>query len=271
MTFTETLFGRKNTIRTYASLFKTHIEPIVNENSCKGWTEFDTQNIIKKWEINGLSRNTQTSLLRVLSKFIQYNSGPKIDTSKYIRLLSRSEQQKDITVLNINQSKKLMSNCAKHDPEFYPILLLALHAGLRRGEVYGLKCKDIDYIKMRVKVERSYDGPTKNGKTRFVPMSNHLADAVTKWALNKKTSDRLFKLEDPNPRLKNLCTISELPRINFHALRHTYATLALESGVSPKKVQKWLGHAALTTTLNIYWGINNYEEESLDFLPGGNG
>jgi integrase len=47
----------------------------------------------------------------------------------------------------------------------------------------------------------------------------------------------------------------------FHTLRHTFATLALEAGRSPKLVSTTLGHASLATTLNIYW---NSSGESLD-------
>lgn len=270
MNFTDSFYGRENTIRTYTSLFRKHIEPYVQMSSCPTWSELNTLEIIKDWDGRGLSRNTQTSLLRVLAKFVTFHGGPKIETARFMRLLNRSKQQKEITVLNKREAHKLMVTCEQMNPRFYPILLLALHAGLRRGEVYGLQSGDLDLIKMKIRVERSYDGPTKNGRTRYVPMSKHLAYCMTQWCFNLNFNSRLFKLEDPNPVLRRVCRQAGVPVIHFHALRHTYATLALESGTSHRKVQEWLGHSSLTTTLNTYWGVINNGDESLDFLPGGN-
>lgn len=267
--FIDTFFGRPNTIKAYRSLFRTHIEPAASAARCANWSEADTYNIISMWERRGLASSTQATLLRLLARFVKFNEGPTIDTQRFSRTIQRKDQQKEVTILNQTEATQLMQLCAKRDTQFYPVLLMALHAGLRRGEVYGLTYEDIDYLKGRVRVARSYDGPTKNGKTRYVPLSTELGEAVNRWAFSKRLGDKLFKLEDPNPRLRGLCCRAGVPLINFHALRHTFATLALEAKTSHRKVQEWLGHASLTTTLNIYWGVINNGEESLDFLPGG--
>ena len=265
--FEDTFFGRPNTVSTYKSLYRKHIAGI--RTPCEVWDESNTLNMLASWERRGLSSSTQSTLLRLLSRFVQFYGGPAIDTARFARTLSRKDQQREITVLNQEEATRLMKVCAKRDTRFYPVLLMALHAGLRRGEVYGLTFADIDYLKGRVRVARSYDGPTKSGQTRYVPLSAELMEAVNRWAFSKHLGDKLFKLENPNPRLRRLCREAEVPEINFHALRHTFATLALEAKTSPRKVQKWLGHASLTTTLNIYWGVINSGEESMDFLPGG--
>lgn len=270
MNFEDTFFGRENTVRTYTSLYRNHIAPVADVERCPSWAEPDTLAMIRHWEESGMGHSAQSTLLRVLSRFVEFHNGPKIDTPRYVRLLKRSEQQEEITTLTESQASLLMETCQATDRKFYPVLLMALHAGLRRGEVYGLTYEDIDYLKGRIRVARSYDGPTKSGKTRYVPLSSQLGEAVNDWAFSKTLGERLFKMEDPNPRLRRLCKRAGLPRIHFHTLRHTYATLALESGTSHRKVQEWLGHASLTTTLNIYWGVINDGEESLDFLPGGN-
>ena len=270
MNFEDTFYGRENTIRTYKSLYRRHIKPTVSAASCAAWTEADTLGAIHRWEDEGMGHSSQCTLLRVLSKFIEFNDGEKIDTPRYVKLIKRSEQQEEITTLTQGQAEALMEGCRAMDPEFYPVLLLGLHAGLRRGEVYGTTLEDIDYLKGRIRVAHSYDGPTKSGKTRYVPLSVELATTLNQWALNRTLGDKLFKVSDPNPRLRSLCATAGLPRIHFHTLRHTYATLALEAGTSHRKVQEWLGHASLTTTLNIYWGIIDDGEEALSFLPGGN-
>jgi integrase len=266
--FEDTFFGRANTIQTYKSLYRRHIEPAVVPRRCADWDESDTLNMLSMWSRAELASSTQATLLRLLGRFVKFNNGPTIDTQRFSRTIQRKDQQKEITVLNQDQASRLMKVCARRDTRFYPVLMMALHAGLRRGEVYGLTFEDIDYLKGRVRVAHSYDGPTKSGKTRYVPLSTELGEAVNRWAFSKTLGDKLFKIENPNPKLRRLCREAGIPQINFHALRHTYATLALEAGTSHRKVQEWLGHASLTTTLNIYWGVINSGEESLDFLPG---
>jgi len=50
-----------------------------------------------------------------------------------------------------------------------------------------------------------------------------------------------------------LCRKHKLPVLSFHDLRHTFSTILLERGVSPKWVSQQLGHAKLSTTLDVYW------------------
>lgn len=268
MDFLDTLYGRPNTIQTYTSLFNHHIKPDVSPDECSSWTDSDTVGALRHWERKGLSKQTQTALLRLLSKFVQFNGGEKINTTPFVRTISRSEQMSEIEVLSARQASKLMRTCKLQMPDFYLKLLLGLHGGLRRGEVYGLQSNDIDLLRGKLRIERSYNGPTKNGKTRYIPLSDELINHLTEH-VRPGSNDRLFKLEDPNPKLRRLCKLAGLKPITFHGLRHTFATLALEANESPKQVQTWLGHSTLTTTLNIYWGVIKDSEAAMDFLPEG--
>ena len=222
------------------------------------------------WEKKKLGRTTKMTLLRLLARYVKFMGGPKVETQKFIRTLERSEQQKEVVTLSGEQASRLMAETRRLEPRFYPVLLLALHGGLRRGEIFGLRCSDVDMLHGKIKVAHSYDGPTKNGKSRIVPMSDELAKALTgaRDLMLREPDSKIFEQFDPNPVLRRLCAHSKVPVIKFHDLRHTFASLALTGGVNPKQVQTWLGHSSVVTTLSIYWNLTT-EAADLGFLPGG--
>lgn len=267
MNFEDTFFGRPNTVKCYRSLYRAHIKPHVKNADTVNWNEQMTLFMLDRWD--GLSRRTKITLIRLLSRYVQFSGGKPFETGKIVRGLERSEQAEEVHALNKDEAQRLMESCKRLEPRFYPVLLLGMHAGLRRGEVFGLKGEDLDVLKGRIRVARSYTGPTKNGKTRYVPMSAELSLALfgERDLMIRDPSAFIFEQFDPNPILRRLCAHAGLRKIRFHDLRHTFATLALESpDVSPKQVQTWLGHSSLTTTLGVYW---NYLEEkcSMEFLP----
>ena len=99
-------------------------------------------------------------------------------------------------------------------------------------------------------------------------MSAELSRALTgaRNLLLRDPTEKVFEQFDPNPILRRMCVHAQVPRIRFHDLRHTFASLALTNGVNAKQVASWLGHSSVVTTLEIYWNLTS-EEAALDFLP----
>ena len=271
MNFEDTFIGRPNTKQTYKSLLNKHIKTLIKETHCKSFNKDHMITCLRQWEINGLSVSTRQTLLRLTKNYVKFYGGPDIKIKHLLQNLERSEQQKEITVLSKTEAELLMRTCHRLEPKFYPILLLALHAGLRRGEIFGLLCGDIDLFKNKIRVAHSYTGPTKNGKTRYVPMSDELSKEMLKARnlLMRPVNTKIFEIMNPNPILRRLCAHAGLQMIRFHDLRHTFASLALEKGISPKQVANWLGHSNVNTTLSLYWHLNKDETDINSFLPGG--
>lgn len=267
MNFESTFYGRPNTIKTYLSLFNKHIY-LPGFYDWAEWGDSHTAMMLDTWKSRNLSRSTKMTLMRILGRYVKFMGGPDLDTQKIIKSLERSEQQTEVTTLSDTEAKKLMETTKETDPKFYPVLLLALHAGLRRGEIFGLRCGDIDMLQGKIKISHSYNGPTKNGKSRTVPMSAELTKTLTaaRNLMLRDPNTVIFERFDPNPTLRKVCSAAGVPRIRFHDLRHTFASLALVGGVNAKQVATWLGHSSVVTTLSIYWNLTN-EEANLDFLP----
>ena len=266
--YEKSIWGRAGTIRTYSNLFKNHIAEHITEGELVQLNENKLLSLIQLWLNDGLGDRTIKQLVRMTIKYSKWLGcihPPEL--APLMRKLSRQKQENPIKSLTAKEAKILLDYLSDKHLSLYLICLFGIHAGLRRGEIFGLQYGDIDPFKNRITVQRSYNGPTKNGKTRVVPLSERLAKALElKDYLTKPSAEAIFQIFDPNHDLRKVCKFVKIREITIHDLRHTFATLALESGVSPRTVQSWLGHSSLTTTLNIYWSALPTEQR-MDFAP----
>ena len=151
----------------------------------------------------------------------------------------------------------------------YELYYLDLATGLRRGELLGLKWADVDLDRGMLKIQRAIS--RQNGKVveaplktknayRTLPLS---ADAISVLKMQKckvGNSEWVFPSPPGGPMspdsvlhmLQRVLKRAGLPRIRFHDLRHTFATMALQNGVDVKTVSSMLGHYSAGFTLNTY-------------------
>lgn len=173
-------------------------------------------------------------------------------------------------------AKKFLGYVADH--RLYPLYLLAISTGMRRGELIGLRWADIDRDRKALSVKqtivvgekgRSIASETKTDSSkRAIALSPAILAALEKHRKSQREellslgqrSDLVFTSErgtayGPRNLLRHFQTTSErakVPVIPFHGLRHTCATLMLQAGVHPKVVAERLGHSKISTTLDIY-------------------
>jgi integrase len=163
------------------------------------------------------------------------------------------------------------------DDRFYALWLLVVTTGLRRGELAGLRCDDIDLDNSRVSPTITrvvVDGVARESRAKTPSGERSLAlDPVTLQALRQflatwreerrllgQDTPLLFVRADGQPlhpdtitaRFHEHCDAAGLPRIRLHDVRHSYATAALRAGVPAKVVSERLGHATVAFTLQVY-------------------
>src|SRR5581483_11237797 len=146
---------------------------------------------------------------------------------------------------------------------------LALVTGLRRGELFGLRWRDLDRAQRLLTVrEAIYDGVISTPKTdagrRQVPLSSAALVLIDEWQAHAYTSASdafVFstRFGDPlspgnvlNRSIFPTCTALGLPRCTWLTFRRTYASWSHDKGVSGKVVAQLMGHANVDTTLNVY-------------------
>ena len=150
----------------------------------------------------------------------------------------------------------------------YEMYYIKLATGLRRGELLGLKWTDIDWKNGIIKVRRQIarvDGQiveaplkTKNSY-RAVSISPQAIEVLREQ--KRKTNDQYvfpspnggpISPDSVNNMLKRVLERAGIPKVRFHDLRHTFATIALQNGVDIKTVSGMLGHFSAGFTLDTY-------------------
>lgn len=149
-------------------------------------------------------------------------------------------------------------------------LLIALHTGMRRGEIVGLQWEDIDFKKKVIHVRHNavmgrYETTvSENMKTKAGKRNLPLSEDLEEWLVaRKKTSHSKYviAMENHGPLTKSSCKSMwklierELPdtHITAHILRHTYITQLFESGtLDVKEIQYLAGHSTMDMTLRVY-------------------
>ncbi|WP_193311438.1 tyrosine-type recombinase/integrase [Georgenia satyanarayanai] len=172
------------------------------------------------------------------------------------------------------------------DHRLFPLLHLAAHTGMRRGELCGLRWEDVDLEGATLAVRQTRTsaaradgepgtvvivGEPKSGKGRGIALGQDTVAVLRAWR-KRQAEERMafpgpwpghglvFTTEDGQPphpdtvsgTFDAMLVTSGLPTITLHGLRHTHATILLKAGVPVNVVQERLGHASATVTLNYY-------------------
>ena len=232
--------------------------------------------VLQKLE-NGLCVKTVKDILIVLKMVMKF--GVKNEWMNYCEWdikYPTSETNKNLEVLTIAHHKKIL-DFIKENFTFRNLgIYISLTTGLRIGEICGLKWSDIDVcnetITVRRTIERIYiiegdckhtelviNTPKTKNSCREIPMNKELLAMVK--PLKKVVNNEFYVVtneEKPTePRTYRnyyyrLMKRLEIPRLKYHGLRHSFATRCIESNCDYKTVSVLLGHANITTTLNLY-------------------
>ena len=188
---------------------------------------------------------------------------------------------KEMNPLSAEEARALLEAAREIGDRFEALYVLAVTAGLRRGELLGLRWEDADLERGTLRISRalvregssyrSSSTKTKRGRRsiRLTPRAVSALKAHRKRQLEEKIKfaglwkdhGLIFATQagtfvNPenliNRSFKPLLKRAGLPEIRFHDLRHTCATLLLGGGVHPKLVQELLGHATIAMTLDTY-------------------
>lgn len=213
-----------------------------------------------------------------------------------------SKKDKEIEALSIEEQKAFVKSL--ENEQYKNIFLLALHSGMRIGEILALQPTDIDFDKKTITIDntltkdRNYNvivGTTTKTyeSTREIPITSILEpilqDSIKNYIPNKNNllfchlNGSIIAPATMNTQFKKICKNAEIKvttvkkkkkdkyvnlktsSVNTHMLRHTYATRCIEAGVPAPVLQKLLGHKDISITLNTYTTVfNKFKEDALN-------
>ena len=224
--------------------------------------------------------STLRNILEYARRFHYIQSDPCHDLTQKEK---PHRDNKKVDFLSIHQAQRFME-CLQDEPLFWRCFMtVLLKTGLRRGECVGLQWGDIDGNKLTLSISRNvtidrnspdkiYVGKTKTDEDRTVPISQGLYALLMthKHEQQKKHGVLLPNAfvfcsalnpykpiypTEPTRWQSKFVKRNGLPQVSPHDLRHTAATLALESGADLKQVQELLGHRDPSTTMAFYTGV----------------
>ena len=178
-----------------------------------------------------------------------------------VEAFTREEQRRLEVAIAVSEDRRLFG------------IRLCLYTGLRIGELLGLEWQDVDmekgilHIQKTVYREKNAEGewqlfvdrPKTAASERMVPLPGYLAEdlriyrigARSEFVIENKKAERM-SIRSYQYLFERLTEKAGVRKLNFHALRHTFATRALECGMDIKTLSELMGHKNATITLNRY-------------------
>ena len=223
----------------------------------------------------GLSPSYVRSIMLVMKAVLSYASANQMCLPPQSKISKPQAMARELPVLTQNEQELLVNMCLTQLDETKVCVLLSLYAGLRIGEICALTWEDLDLenglIHIRKTVSRISGGaesmnrstlvitqPKTIASFRDIPICSWLIP-VLKQLHNEHHSSFVASSHDGfisprtfDYRYHKLLRTAGIRPINYHGLRHTFATRCIEAGIDVKTLSELLGHTDASITLNTY-------------------
>lgn len=277
---------KPTTHQSYTYLVDSHITPRLGHVLLQKLVPLHVEGLMSDMQADGLSARTASYARAVLRRSLQQalrwglvgrNVAQNVEPPR--------KQAKEMLAWTPEQAATFLDHMKDHD--LYALFYLALMTGMRRGELLGLRWQDVDAQEGKLHIRQNlvivdhrpqFIDPKTTKSRRSVHVARETIEVLQRHrskvvGMREKAKarwqehDLVFPSSVGTPlgtyTLNNTWwqaqEAAKLPRIRFHDLRHTYASLALAQKISPKVVSERLGHANVAFTLQTYAHV--YEEE----------
>lgn len=276
---TKIIHIKRSTALKYDEIIEKHIIPVLGDYPASWLNSNTIRDYIlqkqRKGRLDGngsLSSSYVRTIAIVLKSILEYGTQENYCPSISMKGVIPSASNKPPKTLSTSEQKRLEKYLIDHFNPTSVGILLALRAGLRIGEVCALSKDNINledrvisvrHTAIRIKEpenKTSYilDVPKTKTSIRDIPIADILYQSLCDVS-NKlcglyvaSGTDSFISPSRFEYRYHRILEKAGIPSINFHALRHTFATRCIESGMDDKSLCEILGHSSVSITLNTY-------------------
>lgn len=248
----------------------------------KNLSDIDIQNFYNN---SNITPYLKQSIHRLLNPFYKYLYEKKLTVFDLSRLVKapKYETEKDVEIFSKAQQEAFINEC-NNCPRYKNALLFALYTGIRIGELEALTWNDFKDNKITInktfrfvknldteKYEPLVSTPKTKSSIRTLVLNNKALEVLNSQERQYKLLKMKLGDKFPHPELiftnihgnyleprtirkalEDVCLNANLPKIKFHALRHTYASRLIEAGINIKVISTLLGHASTSVTEKVY-------------------
>jgi integrase len=261
---------RKRSRKDDESIIRKHLRPAFGSMKLRDIGVEDVDDFIVDRE--HLSEKTIANQVTLLSTMLRLANTfkvpwllrvPKFNKPK-VRLFSRDYRW----LRSEDEIRRLLGAAREHAEQTFVLYTMAIYTGMREGELAAVEWPDIDFERRLITVQRSFDGPTKSDRVRYVPILDPLLPVLKSWRL--RGPGRLVFVNRDGGMYRECARVfrevlhrvleegdfghivirgKKRPYIRFHDLRHTFASHWVMRGGDIFKLQKILGHQSVQMTM----------------------
>lgn len=272
---------KARTYSRYQGLITMHIVPTLGERNISELGRREIQEFLTQQKKDGNMRNgeklsaTSTNMmLSVLNLAFEYACDMEyIEENPCVRVRRTKAEAKKIEAFTVEEQRAIESEIARSDDRRLHGILLCLYTGLRIGELLGLTWSDVDFDRGVIKITKTVyreknesgawqlcvDTPKTKASDRVIPLPEYITNmlqqdyriARTPYVVENKKGERM-SIRSYQYMFEKLTERARVRKLNFHALRHTFATRAIECGMDIKTIADIMGHKNASITLNRY-------------------
>ena len=272
---------KARTYSRYQGLISLHILPALGATNISELGRREIQEFLTQQKKDGnirngekLSATSANMMLSVLNLAFEYACDMEyIEENPCVRVRRTKAETKKIEAFTVEKQRAIEREIARSDDKRLHGILLCLYTGLRIGELLGLTWSDIDFDRGVIKITKTVyreknesgawqlcvDTPKTKASDRVIPLPKYITNilrmdcenALTPYVVENKKGERM-SIRSYQYIFEKLTERAGVRKLNFHALRHTFATRAIECGMDIKTVADIMGHQNASITLNRY-------------------
>ena len=266
---------RASTLKMYKGHLKHHFQDLDNIKVNR-ITMAKVEKFIADKQTNNMNLTTLRKIIVTFNQVMNYAVRHKYISHNPVRDAERPKGQggvekEQIRILTTSEINFFLD--AEEDQKYRTLFMLAIFSGARQGEIFGLKWTDCDWFNSQIHIQRTFNEgawykPKSRASNRKIDLGPSMMSELRKWkvACPSNELNLVFPNEAGNPinhgnmlrrHFYPALEAAKCPKIRFHDLRHTYASLLIEQGENIKYIQSQLGHASPVVTLSVYAHLMN--------------